>query len=278
MPSSHNVCSSLWRSRAHRNENTMSAKQSPGLVPREVLHASCWMPTKKCVSVCRARRTFWSWGEIPARSTADASSKWAWRARDVSFHLRRIASYKQICASWTHFAKKSGAMWRAKQMVSTDSRVGQMHDLPAGVLSQTLYIASHCRQTHWRQHIGRIFIWMAFWLRVEIDRRELQFAFNYSDANSSVVCVGIENMPWLLAHEPCDQSNDFPINHYIIIWVDDSIFPMVPYYYRYESTTLSLLLQILNPSCNTLKINVSMAVSTFPNTTRGPFTLRLALV
>ena len=67
---------------------------------------------------------------------------------DVSFHLRRIASYKQICASWTHFAKKSGAMWRAKQMVSTDSRVGQMHDLLAGVLSQTLYIASHCRQTH----------------------------------------------------------------------------------------------------------------------------------
>ena len=57
---------------------------------------------------------------------------------DVSFHLRRIASYKQICTSWTHFAKKSGAMWRAKQMVSTDSRVGHMHDLLAGVLSQTL--------------------------------------------------------------------------------------------------------------------------------------------
>lgn len=59
--------------------------------------------------------------------------------------------------------------------------------------------------------------------------------------------------------------------------MDDSI---IPWYrtIRYESTPRSLLLQILNPSCNTLKIDVSMAVSTSPNTTRGPFTLRLALV
>ena len=160
---------------------------------------------------------------LPAFAAAFAARPWRTPFAELSrgFRAWRFC-FRGGFPTWTRILNLFMEAFGAAQVRSSSSntKTHPVWDKPHNSCSMVAtrvspYIAL-CNWTHWRQHIG---FWL--WLGVEIDRPELQFAFNYSDAKCGSAC-SIKDVPWLLAgHRSHDQSafscrtpsmNAYPLN------------------------------------------------------------------